>query len=74
MISIDANPFLAISELSGHLRIQQQVFSGYNVLPDNKETEPGGRSQHSSHNPLRDERFLEGLYWRDSEWECTVTL
>ena len=46
--SIDAYPFWAFSDLICHLRIQEQVFSGYTVLPDIKENELGSSDQEAS--------------------------
>ena len=44
VISIDAYPFLAFSDLTYHL----EVFSGCTVLPDSKETELGSSDQEAS--------------------------
>ena len=48
VISVDAYPFLAFSDLTYHLKIQELVLSGYIVPPDSKETELGGSDQEAS--------------------------
>ena len=48
MISVDAYSFLAFSDLTVTLRIQEKVFSGCTVPPDSKETELGSNDQEAS--------------------------
>ena len=48
VISVDAYLFLAFSDLTYHLKIQELVLSGYIVPPDSKETELGGSDQEAS--------------------------
>ena len=47
MISVDAYPFLAFSNLTCHLE-DTGMFSGCTVPPDSKETELGSSSQEAS--------------------------
>ena len=44
VICVDANPFFGFLTL----RIKEQVFSGYTVLPNSKETKPGTSNQETS--------------------------
>ena len=48
VISVDAYPFLAFSDLTCHLKIQEYAFSGSTVPPDIKETELGSSDQEAS--------------------------
>ena len=52
VLSVDAYPFSAFSNLTFHLEDTRIVFSGYTVLPDSKETELGSSDQEVS--PLTD--------------------
>ena len=48
VLSVDAYPFSAFSNLTFHLEDTRIVFSGYTVLPDSKETELGSSDQEVS--------------------------
>ena len=57
VVSVDAYPFLAFSDLSCHLKIpmpilkiHEYVFSGCTVLLDSKETELGSSNQEAGKN------------------------
>ena len=48
VITVDAYPFLAFSDLNCHLRDTRIGISGCTVLPDSKETELGSSNQEAS--------------------------
>ena len=48
VISVDAYPFLAFSDLTCHFEDQKQVVSGCTLVPDSKETELGSSDQEAS--------------------------
>ena len=58
VISVDAYPFLAFSDLTYHLKIQELVLSGYIVPPDSKETELGGSDQEASPSAGKNTRVI----------------
>ena len=48
VISVDAYPFVAFSDLTCHLEEKGYMFSGRTVLPDSKETKFGSSIQEVS--------------------------
>ena len=48
VLSVDAYPFLAFSDMTCHLQYTGIIFSGWIVLPDSKETVLGSSEQEVS--------------------------
>ena len=72
VISVDAYPFLAFSDLICHLEDtgMDVLFSGCNVLSDSKETQLGSRNQQASPSAGKNTRIVLVPCWA---WKCIPT-